>query len=203
MIINRPSKTRGFTLLEVIIASAIVVVVGWLIVNFGIDLAVSNIRFNGSLLTQAQIHQTLQIMVPEIRSASQSNGGAYPIATAGTSTLIFYSDIDRDGLFERVRYFLNGSTFSKGVIKPTGTPFVYPTSTEVVYDLVNTMIPGTIFAYYDEDARTSTSTPLSQPVDILRIKMVRITLIANQGTTSTPSIVGVEDQATVRNLRYD
>lgn len=169
---------------------------------FGNDLANYNIRLNTSLLAKQEMHQALQVMLPEIRSAAQSNVGNYPIEEAASTTLVIYSDIDRDGRFERVRYFLEGSTFKKGTVAPTGDPLTYDLGSEKVQELVHNMVGSQIFTYYDAKATTTASAPLPSPVNVLDINMVRITLVANQGTTSSPSIVGVEGQATIRNLRF-
>ena len=182
---------------------AIVMIVGVLFMRLSQDITSSALRFTNSLVTQQSIQSTLQTMVPEIRSAAQSNDGAYAISVAATSTFEFYSDVDRDGLFDRVRYFLSNTTFKKGVTKPTGSPLTYATSSEVLQDLVENVIPGSqIFSYYDKNATSSGSTALPSPVDPVQVKTIKITLVANQGTSSTPSIVGVETSATVRNLRY-
>lgn len=183
-------------------ASAIVVGLMFVVGYFGNHLATENIRINMGILVEQEMHQTLQLMIPEIRSASQSNVGNYPIESAATTTLVFYSDINRDGVFERVRYFLDGSTFKKGVVNPTGDPLVYVTSSEKISELVHNMIESQIFSYYDMNATSTAATPLTHPVDVQDINIVRITLVANRGTTSSPSIVGTESQATIRNLRY-
>ena len=196
-------KNSGFTLVEVVITMAIVMIVGVLFMRLSQDITSSALRFTNSLVTQQSIQSTLQTMVPEIRSAAQSNDGAYAISVAATSTFEFYSDVDRDGLFDRVRYFLSSTTFKKGVIKPTGSPLTYATSSEVLQDLVENVIPGSqIFSYYDKNATSSGSTALPSPIDPVQVKTIKITLVANQGTSSTPSIVGVETSATIRNLRY-
>ena len=196
-------KNSGFTLLEIVVAMGITIMMGYLFVMLARDTTDTGLRFSNSLFTEQQIQQTLQIILPEIRSASQSNIGAYPIDAAATSSFIFYSDIDLDGLFERVRYFANGTTFTKGVIKPTGSPLTYVTSSEVFQPLVDNLITANqIFSYYDVNATSSQSAALTFPVDVVKIKTVRISLVANQGTTSTPAIVGVENEATIRNLRY-
>lgn len=194
---------KGFTLVELVIVMGITMLMAFLFVSLARDATDASLRFSRSLFTEQQIQQTLQIILPEIRSASQSNTGAYPISSAATSSFEFYSDIDLDGLFERVRYFLDGSTFKKGVIRPSGPPYQYVTSTESFQDLVDNMIAvNPIFTYYDISATSSLSVPLPLPIDVLRIKTVKVNLVANQGTTSTPAIVGVENEATIRNLRY-
>jgi prepilin-type N-terminal cleavage/methylation domain-containing protein len=202
-IISKTQKSQqGFTLMEIVVAMGIMVIIGVLGTYFARDITDSTLRVNRSLLTQQQLQQTLQLMVPEIRSASQSNDGSYPIVQATTSTFTFFSDIDQDGDFDRVRYFLNGTNLDKGVISPSGVPLSYPTSTETLRTLVENMVASQIFTYYGETATSTQSVPLPFPVNVLAIKTVEVTLVANQGTTSTPAFVGVKNQATIRNLRY-
>jgi len=58
----------------------------------------------------------IETMVKEIRMAGEGEDGSYPIKFAGDKEFIFYSDIDRDGRVERVRYFLaqtNSKTFTQ------------------------------------------------------------------------------------------
>lgn len=195
-------RQKGLTLIEVLITMALMTSVAFMITRFAGDLTDYSLRFNRSIFTQQEIQQTLQLIVPEIRSASQSSTGVYPIAEATTSSFKFYSDLDKDGDFEEVRYFLQSNIFKKGVIKPTGNPPTYPTSTEVIYELVHNMGTSTIFYYYDNTATSTFSAPLSSPVDVLKIRTVEVRLIANQGTTSTQALTGVDNRATIRNLRY-
>lgn len=62
----------------------------------------------------------IETMVKEIREARQGDDGSYPIELAGDKEFIFYSDIDRDGKTERVRYFL-GTTNSGTLIQECQT----------------------------------------------------------------------------------
>ncbi len=48
----------------------------------------------------------VRTMIREIREAKPGDDGSYPIKKAGDKEFIFYSDIDKDGEVERVRYFL-------------------------------------------------------------------------------------------------
>jgi len=193
---------QGFTLLEVLITMALMTGIALFITKFAGSLTDYSLRFNRSIFTQQEISQTLQTILPEIRSATQSNNGVYPIVAATTSTFTFYSDLDRDGKFEQVRYFLQSGVFKKGVIRPAGSPPTYPTSSETIYDLVHDMTTSTIFSYYDNTATSTFSTALPSPVDVLKVRTVEINLIANQGATSTPSLTGIDNRATIRNLRY-
>lgn len=48
----------------------------------------------------------VKAMVREIREATQADDGSYLIKKADNGEFIFYSDIDKDGAVERVRYFV-------------------------------------------------------------------------------------------------
>jgi len=58
----------------------------------------------------------IETMTREIREAGPGDDGSYPIEKAADNEFIFYSDINKDGRTERVRYFL-GSTDSKSQTK--------------------------------------------------------------------------------------
>jgi prepilin-type N-terminal cleavage/methylation domain-containing protein len=199
-------STRGVTLIELLIAMGISVLIAVLVTQFIGSITEYNQRFNRTLVGQRQAQQALQIMIPEIRSAGQSNIGNYPIEQAATSSFTFYSDIDQDGLFERVRYYLSadGASFMKSTIKPSGEPLNYSTSSEKIRPVMAGMQMGTtsIFTYYDINSTSTESSPIPSPIDILEIKTVNIRLLFNEGATSTPVIKGVENQATIRNLRF-
>ena len=196
-------KYKGFTLLEVLISMVILIVVTSLILVFFWNVTDTSRRFSSSLIAQQQVQQTLQIIVPELRSAAQSNTGVYPIFGVSSTTLGFYSDIDRDGLFERVRYFLDEDVLKKGVIRPSGEPMGYDIDDEVVYDVVEGVVEGAqIFSFFDGSATSTESNQLPFPINILDIRKVKISLVVNQGVAGKPSIVGVEDLVTIRNLRY-
>jgi len=196
-------ENKGFTLIEVLISMVILIVITGLILAFFQNVTDSSRRFSSSLIAQQQVQQTLQVIVPELRSAAQANTGAYPVFGVSSTTLGFYSDVDRDGLFERVRYFLDEDILKKGVIWPSGEPLVYDVDDEIIYDVIEGMVTGAqIFSYFDETATSTESTQLPSPISIVDIKKVRISIVVNQGTANQPSIVGVEDLVTIRNLRY-
>lgn len=198
--------SKGMTLVEILVAMSITVLVAILITQLVAAITEFNQRFNRTLVGQQQAQQTLQVMIPEIRGAAQSNIGNYPIEQASTSSFTFYSDIDQDGLFERVKYYLSedGNNFMKSIIKPSGEPLAYPTSSEIVRPMMSAIQMGSspIFTYYGIYATGTQSATLPNPVDVLEVKTININLIFNEGSTTTPVIKSVENQATVRNLRF-
>ena len=58
------------------------------------------------LSTQSEGRKAAQDFTNELRSATPSSIGAYPLAQALPQEIIFYTNLDSDSLRERVRYFL-------------------------------------------------------------------------------------------------
>lgn len=193
----------GFTLMEIVVTMAIV---GFLVAGIYVfigNLTDASLRFNSSLLANQEIQQALQVMVPELRSAGQSNTGAYPVIEAASTSIRFYSDLRGDGIFQEIHYYLEDDVFKKGVIEPSGDPLSYDEDDEKVRELVENIVTGAqIFSYFSADATSTYADALSFPVNILDISKVKVTLSVNKGTPTLPSIIGIEDLVTIRNLRY-
>lgn len=196
------SHTRdGFSLLELILGAAISVVLVVILTQFvGI---ISNIQkyLGAKLPTQADVEQALQTSIVEIRSIGQSSAGAFPIEVASSTTFTFFSDIDRDGLMERVRYTITSSTLQKGVIRPIGNPLTYPTSSETISSPIAHLLgSSSLFAYYDTNY-TGTGAALSYPIDVTAIRSVMITFTADVSTSTTPRPTTLSTMVTIRNLK--
>ncbi|MBI3589709.1 MAG: prepilin-type N-terminal cleavage/methylation domain-containing protein [Candidatus Liptonbacteria bacterium] len=198
---NKKSK-NGFSLVEVIIFAAISAVL--VLVVSSLTSNVSNIEnfVNQKLQSRSTLDQTFQVMVTDIRSAGPASNGAYPIQSASTSSLVFFSDIDQDGIFERVRYTLVTSTVEKGVIKPTGT-FQYVTSSEVVKNVIYNAVnaTGTNFFDYFDDSYTGTQTAMTSTVDVSKIRVVKVSVHVDTNPGKAPNPLLFSDTITIRNLR--
>ena len=194
-------KLAGFTFIEVVIVIAVFAVLFMVIASFGQNTSLLSNLINKSLEIEQDLRQTFQVRVTEIRSAGPSSLGAYPIESAATGSLAFFSDIDEDGIFERVRYFIGTSTLQKGVIKPSGNPLVYTTSTETVKSVVRYLLPATsTFEYYDA-SYTGSEAPLSAPIDVTKIRIIKITVTADVNPGAAPKPVTFTNTVNVRNLR--
>ncbi len=195
------SMMWGFTTIELIVGVSIVVLLSIALFSFQKDVFSLNTIISNSIVGQSETRRAFKFMTAEIRSTSQSSIGSYPIAQAATSSITFYSDSDDDGLKERIRYFLQGTTLKKGVLKPTGNPFVYDIANETISDVVHDVTNGTTttFYYYNSNY-TGTTSPLTDPVDVLAVRLVKIVLTIDHDSRS-PSPLTVTTQVTLRNIK--
>ena len=192
---------KGFTLIEIIIALAILSGTLLVIGLFTLDISNFSIFYGQNLSAQQELQLSLRFMIREVRSMGPSNNGSYPIVSATANSVTFYSDSDKDGLFERIRYYMEGSVFKKAIIKPTGNPLVYNPAQENTFELVNNVINGnSVFDYYDKNY-TGAESPLSFPVNIPLVKSLRATLTVDQNPLALPVPISFSITAMIRNFR--
>ena len=119
------SANKGFTLIEIIIAIAIFSGIILAVSMFGLDVYDFGIFLGENLNAQRELQTTLRVMASEMKAMNQSVVGSYAIESASQNAITFYSDIDGDGLTDKIRYFLENNILKKGVIKPSGSPLSY------------------------------------------------------------------------------
>jgi prepilin-type N-terminal cleavage/methylation domain-containing protein len=196
-------EQKGFSLIEILIVVAIGASVVMVVSGLTGNVNLLNGLVSQQLQSKSDIEQTLQIITTEIRSAEPSANGAYAIDTAATSSFSFYSDINKNGSPDHVRYFLSSSTIYKGVIAPVGNPASYPTSSEVITDLVDhvSVTSSTpLFQYYDA-SYTGTQSPMSTPTIIANIRLVQISFSADIQPQTAPGPEYFSVMVDIRNLR--
>ena len=197
-----PHARRGVTLIETLTVIFILSLVGVAIAIFQKDLVSFSGVISNSLIAQQDARRVLKSFAAEVRSASPSSLGAYPIAEATGNAFTFYSDINNDGLKEKIQYFLSGNTLQKRVTRPTGTPLSYNPTNDVTSTLATSVIATTtpLFSYYDK-TYAGTSTPLASPVNITAIRLVTLTMVIDTGRARAPRPIVLTTQATIRNLK--
>ena len=196
-------QKKGFTLAELIISVAIIGLIIWPLSIFQKDLFSLNFSAQNNLSAQLDARHLLKQFSAELREASPSSLGAYPILLASSSAITFYSDINNDGLKERVRYFLSSKNLMRGVLSPTGSPLSYVDANEktnvMVYDIANSST-SPIFEYYDTNY-TGLTNPLSFPVNINVIRMVKMNVVIDRDVNKSPNPISVETKVSIRNLK--
>jgi hypothetical protein len=189
--------------MEVVIVIGLTSMILFAISRFGSNVGTLDTYTNQKLASRQDVQQTLEIMLTDIRSAGPSNIGAYPIESASTSSLVFFTDTDNDAVFERVRYFLSSSTIMRGVTHATGTPLVYVTSTEIVTPAINYIVATStpLFQYYDSSYTGNATSSMPIPVDIPSIRGVQIIFYADINPGVAPRPEFFSEAVTVRSLR--
>lgn len=198
---RRPSSRAecGYTLLEMLVVIAII----------GITMPAVYAAINalyhvhGSTLARAvavtETTKGIREIVRDVRSAVYAENGSLPIVALATSSLTIYADTDLDGVVERVRYFLDGTTVRKGVIEPTGTssyPVAQESVTPLMANIINTTASTSLFRYY-----TATGTEIVTPSASLAVRRVDVTCVARSPAGTTTDAVTVASSASIRNLK--
>lgn len=193
---------KGMSLPEILVAVAVFAIISIAVANFGVGIFNFNLAAQTNLGAQSDGRRILKTITTELRSASVSAAGAYPIESVSTSSITFYSDLNDDGLKEKIRYFLAGAELRKGVISPTGNPSTYNSANEQISFLVHDVVNGAnpIFEYYDENYNGSGSA-LTYPININAIRLVKVTLYIDKDQKIAPGPVIVTSQVNLRNLK--
>jgi Tfp pilus assembly protein PilE len=96
-------NNKGMTVAEILVVVAIVTVIGLAISTFARDLFMYSGTVQSNLSAQQDARQMLRQFASELRVASQSSTGTYPISEASDTAITFYSDINGDGIKDRAR----------------------------------------------------------------------------------------------------
>jgi prepilin-type N-terminal cleavage/methylation domain-containing protein len=193
---------KGFTLVEVVVSISVFV----LIAGAAVELFIFIFPKKGNIIieqlsSQNETRKVVDDFVNEIRGATYSSIGSYPLAEASSTEIIFYSNPGANSLRDRIRYFLSGVTLQKGIIEPSGNPLEYNLSTETTSTVLHGVVPTTtIFTYYDANY-TGDEPPLTQPIEVGQVKMVGIKVIIDKDPLNSPNSFTTESKAIIRNLK--
>ncbi|OHA14362.1 MAG: hypothetical protein A3G49_01915 [Candidatus Sungbacteria bacterium RIFCSPLOWO2_12_FULL_41_11] len=199
---NSRKLKSGFSVIEVLASIFILTLIGLAVYSFQKDVFLLNGIIFGSLTAQDEARRALKSMSAEIRAASPSSIGAYALSQTTASSFTFYSNIDSDFFKERVRYFLDGATLKKGVIKPSGSPLTYNPANEILSELIHNIAGAatSTFSYYDENY-DGTTQALAEPIDIAIVRLIKITIVIDKNPQALPGPVTFTTQISIRNLK--
>ena len=188
--------------MEVLVSIFILSLIVLAVYSFQKDVFSMNRIISGSLTAQEEARRALKSMSAEVRTASPSSLGAYAIAQTAPSSFTFYSNTDDDSFKERVRYFLDGTTLKRGIIKPSGAPLTYNPANETISELVHDVASAatSTFSYYDENYDGATQ-PLAEPIDIATVRLVKITIVIDKNSQAPPGPMTLTTQISMRNLK--
>lgn len=189
---------KGLTIIETIVTIAIFTlsmgaVSGFIVMAY----RTQSFAWEQSLAI-GEARKGIETMVKEIRGARPGDDGSYIIENAADFEFVFYSDIDKDQETERVRYFIQGTDFKKGVIEPQGWPIEYPAASEQVF-LLSQYVRNSppIFRYFDGSGQEL----IELPARLKDTKLMRFYLVINVDPNRPPQDFVLESDVQIRNLK--
>lgn len=204
LIRRKGSAMGGFTIVEMIVVLGVLSIVGIVVSDFARNVLLLNSSGQNSLVAQLEGRRVLKTMVAELRTAFPSAFGSYPLESVADDSVVFFANISGNSDTERIRYFYDAPSKSikKGVTSPSGNPPVYNVGNEVVTTLITDIAngPTPLFEYFDS-SYTGTEDPLILPVDISRIRLIRINVLIDRDATHSPALISLTSEVSLRNLK--
>lgn len=193
------THTRGLTMIEVIVYSAIFVLVLSALVS------VLNYTYRSGRFVYEQadanneVRKGVQAMIQAIRESAYADNGAYPLVSMSASSITLYSDTDNDGSAERITFTIENEVLVKKVVIASGNPPAYggaETTTPVAYFVRNGSVGVPLFTYYD-----NSGVQIADYTDITRVASVVARLVVNLYPERAPEDYEIRSRASFRNTR--
>ena len=190
---------RGMTLIEVVVSVGIIAVIMVVISQSVIYFYRANrTTFEESYqITSAQ--KGIAVMIKDLRESEYGDNGAYPLESIASSSVTFYSDVDRTAPVERIKYQLLGTSLTRTIRNSVGTPPTYTgaISTSTISDYVRNIgdnVP--VFRYYD-----AAGTEVTSQAKIADVVSVSVSVVVDITPIHAPGEFTLRSGATIRNLR--
>lgn len=194
------TMVRGFTLAEMVVVIAVTTIVGGVLLEVIRSFYVNNAYVVEATTAVYQARRGLTTALADLRESSYGDDGSYPIRAAATSSVLFYSDIDKDGGIEQVKIWRVGTTLYKVVTNAGGNPPTYAGQTSATSTIASALRNANtqpIFTYYDVVGAqlSTTSTPIAD------IAAVGIDIEIDLNPNRAPQLFTLTGKATLRNLK--
>ncbi len=198
---------KGMTLIEMLVAIAVMLIAMQGFTYIFTTSWDNNKTIIETGLASATASRSVNQTIIQLRAIKQGDNGDYPIEEADDFDLTIYTDIDDDGVTERVHYYLDLATdeFKRGITDPSATvPVTYAASdatTTVLAEYIVNESSDPVFSYYnDEYPSDTTNNPLATPASLGNIQLIRMKLRVNIDPVHAPENINVESFVDLRNL---
>lgn len=196
--INSRQQQAAFTLLETVVVVAIFTILSGAVMDMIISLYRSHAYTFAQTSELYEARRGIEIMVRDVREMTFADDGQFPLVALASTSLSFFSDIDRDNSVELVELVLEGTTLNKYTYDAIDT--VYSTSSpSATYQLSeyvqNTLEGEPIFRYYDE-----AGTEVTDPSLFTDVRYVEMNVIVNVDPLRNPGQYSIRSSAALRNI---
>jgi len=193
------SRSGGLSIIEMLVTVAVSTLILIAMVSFILSLYRTNMYAVEQSFAINSARRGIERMVRDMREATYSDDGSFPIISASPYEFYFYSDVDRDDNVERIKFYIENGLLKRAQTKSTGTPPVYPGSANtisLVSDHVRNVVNGVpMFRYYDTVGNEVTN--LSHVTDIA---FVVVRVIVDINPHRLPNDFVLQSSASLRNL---
>ncbi len=196
-------KRSGFSLIEALVIVALNTVL-LLVITSTVTQLYKNHGYTFEQSNEIEVaRKGMGTWVRDAREMTSGANGAFAIVRAGTSTIGFYGDIDKDNSIEYVEYSLGTSTtIRKYTYNPTGYPATYSTTTPSSVEILSEYVQNgrqsvDIFKYYNSSGALIAS-PQAMLSDITYITM---NIIVNIDPLRSPGEFMLQGSSAPRNLK--
>ena len=199
---SRSSRSAGFSLLEVMLTVAILPIVLGAAYQVFITLSGNYSTIGAQSEATSEAQRALDVLVREIRQAQETSIGAGAFPVAQERLAVFYADIDRDGIPERIKYEVDGSDLyrSQDEARSAVAPYDYPDDGESgdtpALRVVNlTTSSDVVFTYYLNGAP---DVPVGEPTEEQRPKISSVGVHLSAARPAQGGIVQVNFSTRVK-----
>ncbi len=200
---SKSKSLAGFTLIEIIVVIGIMGLISTGVIALVSSVFVQSTKQGTSIADTDQARKLSMKFTQELRNGIYGENGAYPLNSAGNQEIIFFSDVNNDGLVDRVRYYLSNGSLYKGVVVPTGTPYTYNLANEVATKIQSNVANGSnpLFYYYTDTYDGTSGTALAQPVNVAQVNFVKLSLTIYNKAASANTTYTITGGSSIRNLK--
>jgi prepilin-type N-terminal cleavage/methylation domain-containing protein len=190
--VHTSGDRSGFSLIELLVS----MFAGSLVAGTVITLLIGQMQLsatqNRNIINQQNLRETLAYMKEEISLAGSGVSEPF-VNTAATSEFEFRGDVDGDGTWDKVRYFLDNGSLKRTLSTSTngGTSW-----TTVATDVLAAGVQSLTFTYYQPGNATTTTVGL---VSAVQIGLVQA--IDTDTTALTAGKVGEQEMVTRVTIR--
>lgn len=195
---------KGMTLIEMLVAIAIFAISMQAITL----LFIKNWQTRSFIMEEGQstiiVSRAVDGLIKNLRKIQQPNSGEFPIKSGNDFDLVVFFDADGDKTIEKVHYFLDNKSIKEGISKPSGYPLTYPDEDESVKIIARSIVndpASPIFSYYNKNyPGDAANNPLSTPIKIDDVRLIKIHLMINIDPLRDPDNVNLESFVQLRNI---
>ena len=194
----RPTIYTGFTLIEMLVVVALSTIVTaalfTLIINFYRE-------YDYTIAQTAELQEArrgMRLMIRDLREMTAADDGQFPLVEFASTSILFFSDIDRDDSVELVRYELTDTTMLKFTYDAVGASYstTTPSATTTLSRFVQNELEGVpIFRYYDATGSLTTATST-----VTDVRYVAVDLVVNVDPGRNPGELTLRSSAALRNI---